>query len=192
MILNVKFHEIPCISSRATLATKFLSHPEIVKSCLGYPKTCKSIENRKSKICTKPILSYTYIEESKKKIYFYMMQNKYQDFTKSLCNRMRAWNMSKKLLDILSTAISMRCVNLCWCVPPEAVIVCTSNAVLLRNDHLENIKSIAENLNLGKWKTLHLFLKEAKQFYVLQKMRTKLYKLNGICLFNDQNPRKYF
>ena len=29
--------------------------PEIVKSCSGHPKTCKSIENRKSKICTKPI-----------------------------------------------------------------------------------------------------------------------------------------
>ena len=26
---------------------------------------CKSIENQKSKICTKPILSSTYIEESK-------------------------------------------------------------------------------------------------------------------------------
>ena len=39
--------------------------PEIVKSCSGHSKTCKSIENRKSKICTKPILSSTYIEESK-------------------------------------------------------------------------------------------------------------------------------
>ena len=26
VILNIKFHAIPCISSRATLATKFLSH----------------------------------------------------------------------------------------------------------------------------------------------------------------------
>ena len=59
MILNTKFHEILFISSRATLATKFLSHthtdthrhfPKIVKSCSGHPKTCKSIENRKSKI----------------------------------------------------------------------------------------------------------------------------------------------
>ena len=75
MILNIKFHEILFISSRATLATKFLSHthrhtdwlfPEIVKSCSGHPKTCKSIQNRKSKICTKPILSSIYIEESKK------------------------------------------------------------------------------------------------------------------------------
>ena len=31
--------------------------PEIVKSCLGHPKTCKTIKNRKSKICKKPILS---------------------------------------------------------------------------------------------------------------------------------------
>ena len=41
--------------------------PEIVKSCSGHPKTRQSIENRKSKICTKPILSSTYIEESKKR-----------------------------------------------------------------------------------------------------------------------------
>ena len=40
--------------------------PKIVKSCSGHPKTCKSIENRKSKIYTKSILSSTYIEESKK------------------------------------------------------------------------------------------------------------------------------
>ena len=32
---------------------------EIVKSCSGYPKTCKS--------CAKPILSSIYIEESKKR-----------------------------------------------------------------------------------------------------------------------------
>ena len=57
------------------LATKFLSQthrhadrhfPKIVKSCSGHPETCKSIKNRKSKICTKPILSST---ESKKKLY---------------------------------------------------------------------------------------------------------------------------
>ena len=41
--------------------------PKIVKSCSGHPKTCKSIENRKSKICTKPILSSICIEESKKR-----------------------------------------------------------------------------------------------------------------------------
>ena len=43
--------------------------PEIVKSCSGHPKTCKSMKNRKSKICPKPILSSTYIEESKKKFF---------------------------------------------------------------------------------------------------------------------------
>ena len=37
--------------------------PEIVKSCSGLPKLCKSIQNWKSKICTKPILSSIYIEE---------------------------------------------------------------------------------------------------------------------------------
>ena len=40
--------------------------PKIVKSCSGHPKACKSIKNRKSKICTKQILSSTYIEESNK------------------------------------------------------------------------------------------------------------------------------
>ena len=39
--------------------------PELVKLCSGHPKTCKSIENRKSKTCTKPILSSICIEESK-------------------------------------------------------------------------------------------------------------------------------
>ena len=38
--------------------------PERVKPCLGHLKTCKSIKIGKSKICTKPILSSTYIEES--------------------------------------------------------------------------------------------------------------------------------
>ena len=47
--------------------------PEILQSCSGHPKTCKSIKNRKSKICTKPILSSTYVEESKnfRLFYFY-------------------------------------------------------------------------------------------------------------------------
>ena len=39
--------------------------PEIVKSCSGYPQTCKSIKNLKSKILTMPIHSSIYIEESK-------------------------------------------------------------------------------------------------------------------------------
>ena len=53
-------------------ATKFLSQtpryfPETVKSLSRHPKTWKSIKYRKSKICTKPILSSIYNEESKKK-----------------------------------------------------------------------------------------------------------------------------
>ena len=77
VILNIKFHKIPFISSRATFATKFLSHahrhtdrhfPKIVKSYSGHPKMCKSIKNWKSKICTTPIFSFIYIEESKKKV----------------------------------------------------------------------------------------------------------------------------
>ena len=66
--LNIKFHQILCINSQAKFATKFLSSrhfPEIIKSCSKYPKTCKSIKNRKSKIFTKRILSSIYIEESK-------------------------------------------------------------------------------------------------------------------------------
>ena len=55
------------------LPKNFVTHtdrhfPEVVKSCSGHPKTCKFMKNRKSKICTKPILSSIYIEESKKKI----------------------------------------------------------------------------------------------------------------------------
>ena len=40
--------------------------PEIVKSCPGHHKTCKSIKIQKSKMLTKPILSSIYAEESKK------------------------------------------------------------------------------------------------------------------------------
>ena len=88
MILNIKFHEVLFINSWTTLATKFLSlthtdtqtdwhFPEIVKSCSGHPKTCKSIKNRKSKICTKPILSSIYIEESRKhsKLIFFLRRH---------------------------------------------------------------------------------------------------------------------
>ena len=39
---------------------------EIVKSCSEHLKTCKSIKNWKLKICTEPILSSIYTEESKK------------------------------------------------------------------------------------------------------------------------------
>ena len=47
----------------------------------------KSIENRKSKICTKPILSSTYIEESKKQkecISMYTEQNVHSTNGKTL------------------------------------------------------------------------------------------------------------
>ena len=70
--LNVKFYQSLSINSLATLATFFITYsqtdrhfPEIVKSCSGHPKTYKSIKNRKSKICTKPVLSSNYTEESK-------------------------------------------------------------------------------------------------------------------------------
>ena len=39
--------------------------PEVVKSCSKHPKTCKSIKNQKSKICTKPILSSMHIDMQK-------------------------------------------------------------------------------------------------------------------------------
>ena len=42
--------------------------PEIFKSCSGNAKTCKSIKNWKSKIFTKPTLSSSDIEKSKKYI----------------------------------------------------------------------------------------------------------------------------
>ena len=41
--------------------------PEIVKSYSGHRKTCKSIKNPESKIVAKPILSFIYVGESKKK-----------------------------------------------------------------------------------------------------------------------------
>ena len=72
VILNIKFHKILFISSRAALFKKFLQHtqretdrhiPETVKPCSGHPKTCKSIKKRKSKIFKKAIY---YIGESKK------------------------------------------------------------------------------------------------------------------------------
>ena len=40
--------------------------PEIVKSCSERPEMYKSIKKRKSKICTNPVLSSVYVEESKK------------------------------------------------------------------------------------------------------------------------------
>ena len=52
---------------RHTDTQTYRHFPEIVKSCSGHPKSYKSIKNWKSKICTRPILSSTYIEKSKKK-----------------------------------------------------------------------------------------------------------------------------
>ena len=51
--LNIKFQEILCISSRATLATNFfcLTHrhfSEKIKSCSSYSKMCKSIKKNGS------------------------------------------------------------------------------------------------------------------------------------------------
>ena len=73
---NLKFHEILWLSSRATLAIKFLSHterhtngqtyPEIVKSFSEHPKTYKYVKNQESKIFMKLILSSIYAEENKK------------------------------------------------------------------------------------------------------------------------------
>ena len=40
--------------------------PEIVQLCAEYPKTYKSVKNRKSKLFGKPILFSIYVEESKK------------------------------------------------------------------------------------------------------------------------------
>ena len=86
MILNIKFHKILFISSRATLTIKFLSNAhrridshthrqkdrethrhfsKIVKSYSGHQKTCKSSKNRKSNIFTKTIFFSIYAEESK-------------------------------------------------------------------------------------------------------------------------------
>ena len=41
---------------------------ETDKSCSEYPKTYNSVKNRKSEICTKPILSSVYIEDNRRKI----------------------------------------------------------------------------------------------------------------------------
>ena len=73
LTLNIDFHEILWIRFRATLAIKILSHTQtqrqilsrnIRKSCSRQPKAYKSIKNWKSKIFTKPIFFFIYIEES--------------------------------------------------------------------------------------------------------------------------------
>ena len=87
--LNIKFYEILLVSSRANLATKFLSHththtdrhfPEIVNSCSGHAKTCKFIKNWKSKIFMKLILCSIYIEVSKKECIMHTLQSIYSNY----------------------------------------------------------------------------------------------------------------
>ena len=65
--LLFKLHLPQIFCHRHTDAQKDRHFPKIIIQCLRHPKTCKSMKNRKSKICTKPILSSTYIEESKKR-----------------------------------------------------------------------------------------------------------------------------
>ena len=55
--------------------------PNIVKSCSGHPKMCKSIKNRKSKICLKPILSSACIEESNNENVEYLFSLEWCSYT---------------------------------------------------------------------------------------------------------------
>ena len=71
-ILRNSVHQFSSYTCHKIFVTDRQTHthrhfPEIVESCSGHPKMCKFIKNRKWKICTKPILSSIYIEESKKK-----------------------------------------------------------------------------------------------------------------------------
>ena len=67
------FHEILCITTQLYLLQNFCNthththFPELVKSCSGHPKTCKSTKNQMLKFLTKTILSSIYTEESNKK-----------------------------------------------------------------------------------------------------------------------------
>ena len=70
LVLELHFPQNFCHTRTETHRQTDRHFPKIVKSCSGHPKTCKSIKNWKSKICTKPILSSTYIEESNKKKVF--------------------------------------------------------------------------------------------------------------------------
>ena len=68
---------------------------KIVKSYSGQPKTCKSIKNRKFNICTKPIFSSTYVEESKKFYHVYI-----------------TGNFMKKGMSLPPTLVSDVCINI--------------------------------------------------------------------------------
>ena len=58
----------------------------IIKSCSGHPKACRSIKNRKSKFYTKPIHSLIYVEDCKNK---YMSSMGVKTITKSSCSNLR-------------------------------------------------------------------------------------------------------
>ena len=64
LVLELHLPQNVCLTQKDGQTNRHFQ--EIVKSCSGHPKTCKSIKNRQSKFCTKPILSSIYIEESKK------------------------------------------------------------------------------------------------------------------------------
>ena len=63
LVLELHLPQNFCHTHTDTDRQTFFRNSQIV---LGHPKTCISIENRKSKNFTKPILSSTYIEESNK------------------------------------------------------------------------------------------------------------------------------
>ena len=110
---NIKFYEILLISSRSTLAHKtFVTYtqtdkhfPEMVNSYLGYPKTCKSMKNWKSKIFAKSIFSSIYIQESNKKCLISLVWCRYFDIISHFSNNFKmhlnyyvnitAWNGGK-------------------------------------------------------------------------------------------------
>ena len=65
---NINFIVIPSISICVTSAKKIMLNIEVKedkKSCSGRPKTCKFVNNRKSKISTIPIF-FSHIESKKK------------------------------------------------------------------------------------------------------------------------------
>ena len=65
--MKIRYPEMPQIFCHSHTQTHTDRHfPEVVKSCSGHPKTCKSTKNRKSKIFKKPILSSVYVEENQK------------------------------------------------------------------------------------------------------------------------------
>ena len=147
MILNIKFHEIPGISSRVTLATKFLSHthrhidtqtdrhfPEIVKSCSRPPKTCKSIKTRKSKISTKPIFSSTYIEESKK----VSIECRNWRIPRIVCRR-KLWNFEwEPLFSIANIDLPPPQIKIRWFILLFSVVLITDDAIIVNKSECKH------------------------------------------------------